>query len=102
MLPLMKTVLVVDDERNIVELVRLYLEKEGFAVTSASDGEQALVAFDRAEPDLVILDLMLPKMDGFEVCRSSAAAATSRSSCSRPAPRISTRSSGSSWAPTTT
>jgi two-component system, OmpR family, alkaline phosphatase synthesis response regulator PhoP len=69
MLPRMKTVLVVDDERNIVELVRLYLEKDGFAVTSASDGEQALVAFDRAEPDLVILDLMLPKMDGFEVCR---------------------------------
>jgi two-component system, OmpR family, alkaline phosphatase synthesis response regulator PhoP len=69
MLPRMKTILVVDDERNIVELVRLYLEKEGFAVTSASDGEQALVAFDRAEPDLVILDLMLPKMDGFEVCR---------------------------------
>jgi two-component system, OmpR family, alkaline phosphatase synthesis response regulator PhoP len=65
----MKTILVVDDERNIVELVRLYLEKDGFAVASASDGEQALVAFDRAEPDLVILDLMLPKMDGFEVCR---------------------------------
>jgi two-component system, OmpR family, alkaline phosphatase synthesis response regulator PhoP len=65
----MKTILVVDDERNIVELVRLYLEKDGFTVVAASDGEQALVAFDRAEPDLVILDLMLPKMDGFEVCR---------------------------------
>jgi two-component system, OmpR family, alkaline phosphatase synthesis response regulator PhoP len=65
----MKTILVVDDERNIVELVRLYLEKDGFTVVSASDGEQALAAFDRAEPDLVVLDLMLPKMDGFEVCR---------------------------------
>jgi two-component system alkaline phosphatase synthesis response regulator PhoP len=65
----MKSVLVVDDERNIVELVRLYLEKEGFAVVSASDGEQALVQYERSDPDLVILDLMLPKLDGFEVCR---------------------------------
>jgi two-component system, OmpR family, alkaline phosphatase synthesis response regulator PhoP len=65
----MKSVLVVDDERNIVELVRLYLEKEGFNVVSAADGEQALVQYERADPDLVILDLMLPKLDGFEVCR---------------------------------
>jgi DNA-binding response OmpR family regulator len=65
----MKSVLVVDDERNIVELVRLYLEKEGFNVVSAADGEQALVQFERTDPDLVILDLMLPKLDGFEVCR---------------------------------
>jgi two-component system alkaline phosphatase synthesis response regulator PhoP/two-component system response regulator ResD len=64
-----KTVLVVDDERNIVELVRLYLEKDGFAVLAASDGEQALALHARHEPDLVILDLMLPKIDGFEVCR---------------------------------
>jgi len=65
----MKTILVVDDERNIVDLVRLYLEKEGFAVIAAADGEQALVLHQRHEPDLVILDLMLPKRDGFEVCR---------------------------------
>jgi two-component system alkaline phosphatase synthesis response regulator PhoP len=65
----MKTILVVDDERNIVELVRLYLEKEGYAVVTAGDGEQALVQFERSDPDLVVLDLMLPKMDGFEVCR---------------------------------
>jgi DNA-binding response OmpR family regulator len=65
----MKSILVVDDERNIVELVRLYLEKEGFAVVSASDGEQALVQYERSQPDLVVLDLMLPKLDGFEVCR---------------------------------
>jgi two-component system, OmpR family, alkaline phosphatase synthesis response regulator PhoP len=65
----MKSILVVDDERNIVELLRLYLEKEGFAVVSASDGEQALVQYERTEPDLVVLDLMLPKLDGFEVCR---------------------------------
>ena len=65
----MKSILVVDDERNIVELVRLYLEKEGFTVHAAADGEQALVQFDRTAPDLVVLDVMLPKMDGFEVCR---------------------------------
>ena len=65
----MKTILVVDDERNIVDLVRLYLEKEGFAVVTAVDGEAALVALDRHDPDLVVLDLMLPRLDGFEVCR---------------------------------
>ncbi len=65
----MKNILVVDDERNIVELVRLYLEKEGFAVAIAADGEQALAQYERTGPDLVVLDLMLPKMDGFEVCR---------------------------------
>jgi DNA-binding response OmpR family regulator len=65
----MKTILVVDDERNIVELLRLYLEKEGWTVISAGDGEEGLALHARHEPDLVILDLMLPKVDGFEVCR---------------------------------
>ena len=65
----MKTILVVDDERHIVDLVRLYLEKEGYAVVTAADGEEALQRHARHEPDLVILDLMLPKLDGFEVCR---------------------------------
>jgi DNA-binding response OmpR family regulator len=65
----MKTILVVDDERNIVELVRLYLEKDGFNVVAANDGEQALVQYERNDPDLVVLDVMLPRMDGFEVCR---------------------------------
>ena len=65
----MKTILVVDDERHIVDLLRLYLEKEGFAVAVAYDGEEALALHARHEPDLVILDLMLPKIDGFEVCR---------------------------------
>jgi DNA-binding response OmpR family regulator len=65
----MKTILVVDDERNIVDLLRLYLEKEGFAVIAASDGEEGLALHRRHAPDLVILDLMLPKIDGFEVCR---------------------------------
>jgi two-component system alkaline phosphatase synthesis response regulator PhoP len=65
----MKTILVVDDERNIVDLLRLYLEKEGFAVAAAFDGEEALVLHARHDPDLVILDLMLPRIDGFDVCR---------------------------------
>jgi DNA-binding response OmpR family regulator len=64
-----RTILVVDDERNIVELVRLHLEKEGFAVLSAADGEEALAIHARSDPDLVILDLMLPRIDGLEVCR---------------------------------
>jgi DNA-binding response OmpR family regulator len=64
-----KTILVVDDERNIVDLVRLYLEKEGFAVVAASTGDEALVAHARHDPDLVVLDVMLPGRDGFEVCR---------------------------------
>src|SRR5258705_2429597 len=65
----MKTILVVDDERNIIDLLRLYLEKEGFTVAAAFDGEEALAFHARHDPDLVILDLMLPKVDGFEVCR---------------------------------
>jgi len=69
MLRSVKRILVVDDEPNIVELLRLYLEKEGYAVVAARDGEEALVLHDRHQPDLVVLDLMLPKRDGFEVCR---------------------------------
>jgi two-component system alkaline phosphatase synthesis response regulator PhoP len=65
----MKTILVVDDERNIVDLLRLYLEKEGWSVVAAGDGEAGLDLHRRHDPDLVILDLMLPRIDGFEVCR---------------------------------
>ena len=65
----MKTILVVDDERNIVDLVRLYLEKEGFKVLAAREGREALVLHERHDPSLVILDLMLPELDGREVCR---------------------------------
>jgi DNA-binding response OmpR family regulator len=63
------TVLVVDDERNIVQLARLYLEKEGFHVESAGTGLQALEMARQTRPRLVILDLMLPELDGWEVCR---------------------------------
>jgi DNA-binding response OmpR family regulator len=63
------TILVVDDERNIVQLVRLYLSKEGFRVESASNGQEALDKARSVRPDLVLLDLMLPEIDGWEVCR---------------------------------
>ncbi|MBQ9914786.1 MAG: response regulator transcription factor [Clostridia bacterium] len=62
-------VLVVDDDRNICELIRLYLEKEGFSVTMAHDGQAALTLFKESAPSVVLLDIMLPKMDGFQVCR---------------------------------
>jgi DNA-binding response OmpR family regulator len=62
-------ILVVDDEPKVVRLARDYLEKNGFQVISASDGVSALAMARRAHPDLVVLDLMLPGMDGREVCR---------------------------------
>jgi two-component system, OmpR family, response regulator ResD len=62
-------VLIVDDEPNIREVVGLYLRRDGHEVVSAADGEEALSLFDSAVPDLVVLDLMLPKLGGLEVCR---------------------------------
>lgn len=62
-------ILVVDDEKNICELLRLYLEKEGYTVVTAYDGEEAVETFKKENPDLMILDIMLPKMDGWQVCR---------------------------------
>ena len=62
-------VLIVDDEPNIREVVGLYLRRDGHDVVSATDGEEALEVFLQAEPDLVVLDLMLPKVGGLEVCR---------------------------------
>ena len=66
----MKTILVVDDAPNIVELLRLYLEGAGYATVVATDGPTAVELHRKHRPDLVILDLMLPGMDGFEVCRA--------------------------------
>ncbi|HEY6690856.1 MAG TPA: response regulator transcription factor [Rubrobacter sp.] len=62
-------VLIVDDEPNIREVVGLYLRRDGHDVVSAADGEEALEVFRESEPDLVVLDLMLPKISGLEVCR---------------------------------
>ena len=62
-------ILLVDDEPSIVQLARMYLEREGFRTESASDGQTALDKVARDHPALVVLDVMLPKLDGFEVCR---------------------------------
>ena len=62
-------VLIVDDEPNIREVVGLYLRRDGHEVVSAADGEEALDVFRSSVPDLVVLDLMLPKLNGMEVCR---------------------------------
>ncbi|MEG0614389.1 MAG: response regulator transcription factor [Oscillospiraceae bacterium] len=62
-------VLVVDDDNNICELLRLYLEKEGYGVIISHDGEEALVKFNALKPDVILLDIMLPGLDGWQVCR---------------------------------
>ena len=64
------SVLVVEDERNIAELLQMYLEKEGYAVTIAADGGQGLAKFRAIKPDLVLLDVMMPVMDGWAVCKA--------------------------------
>ena len=63
------TILVVDDEDHIVELAQMYLEKAGYRVESAGDGQEALTRVRQRRPALVVLDLMLPGLDGLEVCR---------------------------------
>lgn len=63
------TILVIDDETDLIELVRYNLEKEGYAILSAADGESGVALVAREKPDLVIVDLMLPGIDGLEVCR---------------------------------
>ncbi len=65
----MGKIMVADDDQNICELLRLYLEKEGYAVTLAHDGEAAVEQFFAETPDLVLLDIMMPKLDGWQVCR---------------------------------
>jgi len=62
-------ILVVDDESNIRDLATLYLEKEGFIVEAAQNGTDALLRFQQTQPAMVVLDVMMPGMDGFEVCR---------------------------------
>lgn len=62
-------ILIVDDDKNICELLRLYLEKEGYQAVLAYNGEQAIEKFSAEKPDLTLLDVMMPKLDGWEVCR---------------------------------
>ena len=64
------SVLVVEDDRNIAELLQMYLEKEGYTVTVAADGGQGPTKFRSVKPDLVLLDVMMPVMDGWAVCRA--------------------------------
>jgi len=63
-------ILVIDDEREIVKLVKAYLEQAGFKVATASDGQEGLTVFRHEKPDLVVLDLNLPRIDGLDVCRT--------------------------------
>ena len=64
------SVLIVEDDRNIADLLRMYLEKEGYAVTIAADGGQGLSKFRSIRPDLVLLDVMMPVMDGWTLCKT--------------------------------
>ena len=64
------SVLIVEDDRNIAELLQMYLEKEGYAVTIADDGGKGLEKFRAIKPDLVLLDVMMPVMDGWTLCRT--------------------------------
>ncbi|MEG1886936.1 MAG: response regulator transcription factor [Oscillospiraceae bacterium] len=62
-------ILIVDDDTNICELLRLYLEKDGFQTIVSNDGEDAVKKAESSNPDLILLDIMLPKLDGWQVCR---------------------------------
>jgi two-component system, OmpR family, alkaline phosphatase synthesis response regulator PhoP len=63
------TILIADDEESIVQLSKLYLAKEGYTIHTARDGQEALDTARRVKPDLIVLDLMMPRLDGWEVCR---------------------------------
>ena len=64
------TILVVDDNRDNVEILRMFLESRGYRVASAEDGSSALAKVDEVQPQLVLLDVMMPGMDGWQVCRT--------------------------------
>lgn len=64
-----KKIMIVDDDLNICELLRLYIEKEGFDTVTANDGAKAVELFEKENPDLIMLDIMLPGLDGWQVCR---------------------------------
>ena len=64
------TILLIEDDRNISELLQLYLEKEGYSVSTAYDGRQGLDVFHSVQPDLILLDVMMPVMNGWDTCRA--------------------------------
>lgn len=86
-----RTVLVIEDDSNIAELLRLYLEKEGYHLLAAADGNKGVELFRSAAPDLVLLDVMLPGLDGWGCCGQSGRVPRRRSSCSPPRARQRTR-----------
>ena len=75
-------ILIVDDDNNIAELISLYLTKECFDTKIVNDGEEALTAFEQYNPNLILLDLMLPGIDGYQVCREGVQRQMFRSLCS--------------------
>ena len=94
-------ILIADDDKNICELLRLYLAKEGYETVIANDGEAAVAAFEKEKPNMVLLDVMMPKMDGWRCAAASARRTTHPLSCSRLKARPSTRCSAWSWVRTT-
>ena len=71
-----RKIMIVDDDKNICELLRLYLEKEGYETMIAHDGEEAFEKFESWKPDMLLLDVMMPKQDGWETCRKIRAIST--------------------------
>ena len=76
-----KKILIVEDEANIRELLRLYLEREGYTVLEAENGVEGIKKWKSDKPDMLLLDVMMPVMDGWEAAGRSARKATCRSSC---------------------
>ncbi len=76
-----RKILVVDDELPIADILKFKLEKEGYQVAIANDGVEALEKFEEFKPDLMLLDIMLPLMDGMEVCREVRKTSKIQSSC---------------------
>ena len=98
----MSRILVVEDDERIRSSMRLALEDEGYAVEDVANGEEAVDRFADEPAELVLIDLMLPGIDGFETCRTLAARARSRSSWSPPGPTPTMWWPGSRPGPTTT
>ena len=76
-----RKILIVDDEKNIVEIIAFNLKKEGYQVIKAADGEEGVKKAMEENPDLILLDIMMPKMDGYEACKKSEKRKIHPSSC---------------------
>lgn len=95
-------IMVVDDDKNICELLRLYLEKEGYQVVIANDGKEAVELNEKEDPELILLDIMLPQLDGWQVCREIRKNLRCRLLCLPPRARCLTRCWAWNWEPTIT